>query len=1083
MKAEREAAAKRVEVGAGAAVTLRRSKSSSNAEANLRPAQPLPAGTIQRRPLPIPRPLLAKPPAPRELPSPPVRSPFGRGDNVRGWTVQQTVRWLESNELADFAKTFAHHCFGGEQLVLLEKLLGLTTSARRTTLLDSIATLLRAVPQQQTTRKTMVKTKTALEQRRRRTTVRKSRRALPEPPSSSSSSAASGKFPIGHDYRTRADAVAAVTAAAAATPSGYELDIRGDDGQVLYGANSGVSAQRVTNNDEPVYALDSARGTRPALYASIAETKVGNAAYNPADLYAVVDGVFDDAGAANSGVSAQLVTNNDEPVYALDSARGTRPALYASIAETKVGNAAYNPADLYAVVDDVFDDAGDAGAGTVAGAGAGAEDEPVYDVRTTPEWKTATETQTTHGSVDAEGDLQTTILDGKETAPHATTLSTPAGAKKQVNGAAIKSLLYRASWHSPEGTTETPVFVPVIICLTVLDNMPTMIVDHATEKANIHTFPIAYLSGYAQRNGRLKVATGPRCLGGSDVHRYTTANNDVAIAMVATMKKLEVERLYRASWHSPEGTAENPVFVPVIMYVAVLDGMPTLIVDYGTTKENIHTFPIEFLRGYSQRDGSLKLEAGPRCPGGPGQHRYTVGKNNVAAAMKTCASARAYASHHPPARPRAATATVGFDYANPPQLRSQNPQRQRAMSTGFDYANPPQLRSQNPQRQRSMSTGFDYANPPQLRSQNPQRQRAMTTSTGFDYADPKQVLPKTAPQPRAVAAGLKAAAAQNPSWQQQQHAKQQLLQPQTHARGVVSNRRREQQRDVNHQRKQPAAAGRHATPAAPPPVPPRSSRLEEGAIVQAPAGAPAPLDATNALREASSQVESNAAMLFMSDILSIAEQNFRWQASTNDEDDRRHAALHGVDADALIASAAAAHKMAPIGSTAHRKQSVRILKAQEKWVTSQKEQGSITEQADAGDSAVPWNATKRSLAPWFRGVGYTRTNAESELAGRAVGTYMIRVSESRCGYTLTCLQEKCVRHYPIDETGSCSFKLRGSNEKEFDSLPNLIAFYERESLSCKHPTEKLSGPIGKVSADDDNDGAVEYAELRTELRT
>lgn len=259
----------------------------------------------------------------------------------------------------------------------------------------------------------------------------------------------------------------------------------------------------------------------------------------------------------------------------------------------------------------------------------------------------------------------------------------------------------------------------------------------------------------------------------------------------------------------------------------------------------------------------------------------------------------------------------------------------------------------------------------------------------------------------------------------------------------------------------------------------RSSGLEDGVIVQAPAGAPAPLDVTNPFRDqVSSQVESNAAMIFMSDIRGVAEQNFRWQASTNDEDDRRHAALRVAVSDARIASAAAAApEMAPIGSTAHRKQSVRILKAQEKWVTSQEEQGAITEQADTGDSAVPWKETKRSLAPWFRGVGYTRTNAESELVGRAVGTYMIRVSESRCGYTLTCLQETCVRHYPIDETDGCSFKLRGSNEKEFDSLPNLIAFYEQEPLSGKHPTEKLSGPIGKVPADGVNDGAVEYAEV------
>ena len=133
-------------------------------------------GSIRRRPLPAPPSSLAESPA------------SGVGGNAKSWTVQQTVRWLESNELADFAKKFAFHRFGGEQLVLLDwssvKLLGVTTSARQTKLLDRIATLLRTVPQQQTTStcKTMCETKTTPKHRRRHTTVRKSRRALPETP-------------------------------------------------------------------------------------------------------------------------------------------------------------------------------------------------------------------------------------------------------------------------------------------------------------------------------------------------------------------------------------------------------------------------------------------------------------------------------------------------------------------------------------------------------------------------------------------------------------------------------------------------------------------------------------------------------------------------------------------------------------------------------------------------------------------------------------------------------------------------------------------------------------------------------------
>ena len=93
--------------------------------------------------------------------------------------------------------------------------------------------------------------------------------------------------------------------------------------------------------------------------------------------------------------------------------------------------------------------------------------------------------------------------------------------------------------------------------------------------------------------------------------------------------------MFKAAWNSPDGTLEKPVLVPVVIYMKCPDNKPTLFVDHAKTKRNIHTFPIELLRGYGQRDGRLKLEAGRRCPGGPGQHRYTVGKNDVASAMKT----------------------------------------------------------------------------------------------------------------------------------------------------------------------------------------------------------------------------------------------------------------------------------------------------------------------------------------------------------------------------------------------------------------------------------------------------------------
>ena len=97
-----------------------------------------------------------------------------------------------------------------------------------------------------------------------------------------------------------------------------------------------------------------------------------------------------------------------------------------------------------------------------------------------------------------------------------------------------------------------------------------------------------------------------------------------------------------------------------------------------------------------------------------------------------------------------------------------------------------------------------------------------------------------------------------------------------------------------------------------------------------------------------------------------------------------------------------------------------------------------------------------------------------------IGTYMIRVSESRCGYTLSTLQEPCFRHYPIDETDDRSYKLKGSTAQQFDSLPHLIEYYSTHAISTKYPKEMLTEPIGEVPPppdDADDDDTVEYADV------
>jgi hypothetical protein len=255
------------------------------------------------------------------------------------------------------------------------------------------------------------------------------------------------------------------------------------------------------------------------------------------------------------------------------------------------------------------------------------------------------------------------------------------------------------------------------------------------------------------------------------------------------------------------------------------------------------------------------------------------------------------------------------------------------------------------------------------------------------------------------------------------------------------------------------------------------------------------------------KVEEQAAAAFIADIGAIAMQNYKWQVATLDEDEIRALANRRVSSDGGGGSAVGAAggeeedayqqatasetlppipprtKFAKFGSKAHKKQSVRQAKASVKWIAEQTKLGVITETAGA--------LAKEQLQPWFRGVGYSRANCEAELIGRIVGTFMIRVSESRCGYTLSTIQSSVadsvlvVRHYPIDQTDSKGFILRGSSLKAFDTLPQLISYYHLHPMAIKYPKEMLTEAVGpKVDrSGDDSDDGVEYTEVDFTPRT
>lgn len=92
--------------------------------------------------------------------------------------------------------------------------------------------------------------------------------------------------------------------------------------------------------------------------------------------------------------------------------------------------------------------------------------------------------------------------------------------------------------------------------------------------------------------------------------------------------------VYKATWISPDGTLENPVHVPVVLYLKTIANTPTLYIDHAESKLGIHEFPVTLLRGYGQREGRFQIETGRRCTGGVATYKFMVGKIDVVAAIK-----------------------------------------------------------------------------------------------------------------------------------------------------------------------------------------------------------------------------------------------------------------------------------------------------------------------------------------------------------------------------------------------------------------------------------------------------------------
>ncbi|XP_070575900.1 SH2 domain-containing protein 2A-like isoform X2 [Ptychodera flava] len=101
-------------------------------------------------------------------------------------------------------------------------------------------------------------------------------------------------------------------------------------------------------------------------------------------------------------------------------------------------------------------------------------------------------------------------------------------------------------------------------------------------------------------------------------------------------------------------------------------------------------------------------------------------------------------------------------------------------------------------------------------------------------------------------------------------------------------------------------------------------------------------------------------------------------------------------------------------------------------------------------------------SPWFHGA-ISRKEAEDLLKGKPRGSYLIRVSESRPGFSLTTRTRKRCLHYMIDQKSNGKYEIVGENEQH-NSLEALILFHQQPLPQC----DLLTSPCYRSNVCDGN---------------
>eukprot|EP00043_Microstomoeca_roanoka_P014896 m.148547 g.148547 ORF g.148547 m.148547 type:complete len:961 (-) comp16135_c0_seq1:237-3119(-) len=109
---------------------------------------------------------------------------------------------------------------------------------------------------------------------------------------------------------------------------------------------------------------------------------------------------------------------------------------------------------------------------------------------------------------------------------------------------------------------------------------------------------------------------------------------------------------------------------------------------------------------------------------------------------------------------------------------------------------------------------------------------------------------------------------------------------------------------------------------------------------------------------------------------------------------------------------------------------------------------------------------------WFHGV-ITRKQSEDLLETKQSGTFLVRVSESRFGYSLShkVADNQRIKHYMIDQTPDGQYQVVG-NRKLFGSLNELVQYHHTHKIVSGDPV-CLVYPCGQEGGVDDREELVD----------